>query len=603
MGNTCKNFFKEEKDIIIKSEELSQRNHTIIKEIEELKKRILDIPLFQRKSKSMEKYNKKIKERKSTLYNINNNNFIKEYIDIIELLYLNETDKDIVHLYLNFIKENDENIKKFNLDTFDDEIKKYKVIFTCDEINLIKSGIKLKSEKDNLINFLQELKNIKNDIDINNVYIRAENEYKYIKYFNYPIEFYNEELYYYKIYVLLINQIVKVEKEKAFSEKNKKDFIMNKSNIAKLILDNKILENKNITNNEDKMNILLLLILFEKINKEQLSINFNRLMQTEQIPYQKLKQYININSLGEIIKEVEEKGIIIFKSNTGHILELHNDKVCLNNINNDLINMLIYIDEKNKFNTLDNLLLENSITPFISKIKKFLNKIIDSNVYKESIKKMFPKYYIYILEKNLEDIKEYINSRIKFYPFQYYTNSSVTDKLSCNSYISVLYNVNAAKDFYLILKCAAIIYNCLHELNNLNKTILYYIFNDKNFFNKEKKDGEKNIEEILFGKKIRNLKLLESFYILNENNYNQTLDEFRKNFENLNNEFEFSEKLEYFQNDKNEKIFNDFFEIIKNLDEKKYIDIEYYHINIRGQAYTLEDSYIYIPKKFCKIPS
>ena len=37
----------------------------------------------------------------------NKESFMKKYLSIIELVLLNNTDKDIISLYLNFIKEND----------------------------------------------------------------------------------------------------------------------------------------------------------------------------------------------------------------------------------------------------------------------------------------------------------------------------------------------------------------------------------------------------------------------------------------------------------------------------------------------------------------
>ncbi len=61
----------------------------------------------------------------------------------------------------------------------------------------IKEGIKNKSEKNNFIAVLEKLSKInKNDNkNINDIYKQIENDFKQIKYFNYPIEFSNQELF------------------------------------------------------------------------------------------------------------------------------------------------------------------------------------------------------------------------------------------------------------------------------------------------------------------------------------------------------------------------------------------------------------------------
>ena len=193
MGNTCKNYINEEEKKISISKEDFPGEKIQNKDLKILKKNIMDIPLFQRKVKAKEKYNKKIKERNENI--VNNDNFMKEYMSIIELLLLNNTDKDIVSLYLEFIKKNDAYVKSYNFETFENEIKVYKLVLTIKEAEKIEKGIKLQSEKDILKNFLLELSKVSNDIDINNFFKKVENESKHIIYFNHPIEFSNKELY------------------------------------------------------------------------------------------------------------------------------------------------------------------------------------------------------------------------------------------------------------------------------------------------------------------------------------------------------------------------------------------------------------------------
>ena len=200
----------------------------------------MNIPLFQRKELAKQKYNKIIKERNNKKKIEKTENFMEEYLSIIELLLLNNTDKDIVSLYLNFIKENDLYVKSYNFETFDDEIKVYKLVLTIEEVENFKKGIKLQSEKDVLLNFLAELSNIvnddgvANDDDIDTIFAKVDRESKQIIYFNYPIEFSNKELYFYKIYILLILHISKVNEKS--SKQEKKNYLINKSGVAKIIL-------------------------------------------------------------------------------------------------------------------------------------------------------------------------------------------------------------------------------------------------------------------------------------------------------------------------------------------------------------------------------
>ena len=356
--------------------------------IEDLKLKVKGIPVFDREKIAKEQHDK-IKG-KFTL-NIKSKDFMEEYLEIVELVFLNDTDKNIIELYLGFIKINEESIKVNDLNTFEEEIKKYKLLFTVGEMNKIKKGIKIQSEKENFINFLKKLSKIQ-EKDFKDLYNQVEMDVKSIKYFNYPIEFPNQELFYYKFYVLLINQINEIYKEPKYTEEDKNDFIKNKKAVANLIIKNKVLENEKIINDEDKMNLLILFILYEKLDDNGESINFNRLLQTEEVNYEDLKKYIENKKIGEIY-EISNKEYKIFHlkfTDDDKIIEIkEGDDICQKNLNKEKLN---YIDDIYKYYTIDSLLKTNEITPYINKLKKFLIKITNSNVYREAIIKLFPKY-------------------------------------------------------------------------------------------------------------------------------------------------------------------------------------------------------------------
>ena len=70
----------------------------------------MNIPIFQRKDKAEQKYkeylnNKIIKGKEK--------DFFEEYIEIIKLILLDETNKDIAKLYLDFIKNNEISVKNY----------------------------------------------------------------------------------------------------------------------------------------------------------------------------------------------------------------------------------------------------------------------------------------------------------------------------------------------------------------------------------------------------------------------------------------------------------------------------------------------------------
>ena len=273
------------------------------------------------------------------------------------------------------------------------------------------------------------------------------------------------------------------------------------------------------------------------------------------------------------------------------------------------MNSIINTIDIYQLKTLEKLLIENSMTPYIEKIKEFLLKIIDSNVYKEAIEELFPEHFKNLFGSNLEDIKECIKSRIKYYPYQLLGNSGLTDKLSCYSFLPVFLSSSAPLTYRPILKCGAIIDNSMHELNHLIQNIIYFRGSDRSLFNTPKRewlkgeDGGENLEEILFGRKIEVLKLLESYYILNELNYEQSLKDFRKNFQNITKDtVKFTEKMKFIKCYKDDAVFKEFFQIIKDFSEKKLIRLEFWWINTKSQAKEFENYFVYTPKEFCKYP-
>lgn len=572
MGNICKLFVDSDFDIEIQSRNRekeykefqdSPRNEFL--EIKEFRYNILKISIFQRKSRAINEYNKFIKEK-------NYNNFITDkkkikdiYIEIMNLVLIDNTNKDIIKLYLNFLKHYSNFIKENDLLCYSREINKYKVLFTVSEMANIEPNIKVNSEKDNYISYLNYLSNTQEE-EYLNIFNDAKDKFNKIYLFNLPIEFSNQELFYYKAYYIILYEIISHFTDKPEIDKN---YIINKKIIIKYVLENHAFSNKEIILNEDKMNLLLLYIIKEN-NYDY--INFNRLFQSFPIKKEEFLKFNNkkseyANYLSDNEKEIKHK---VSKFDTNKYINIPLEKVCLKNLNNTHLDN---VDNPLSYYNIDTLFKENEINIFIDKIKKFLIKIIDSNTYQQAIRQLFPNDYHYLIINNNEDIKTYINERIKFYPFENLGLSGITDKLGCYSYIPTINFIGTILKNTYIYKIALTIINCTHEINHINQDLIYFKGNDKNLINTPEREGleregGKNLEVLLFGKTLEDVDLFQSLYILNERNYKQDLLKFNENFLNIKNIIKSTNGTSNLINN-NEGIFKELFEISK--DELKFL--------------------------------
>ena len=128
---------------------LSNRTNYAKNEFQEIinyRKEISKMNIFKRKKIAIDKYNSFIKNE-----NINkkedDENIKDKYIKIMCLLLIDNTNKDIVKLYLNFIKNNSNFIKKNKLLSYEKEINNYKIIFTVNEMKQIEKDIKKRVKK------------------------------------------------------------------------------------------------------------------------------------------------------------------------------------------------------------------------------------------------------------------------------------------------------------------------------------------------------------------------------------------------------------------------------------------------------------------------
>ena len=562
MGNTCK--FKNINDLEIRyesneklgkeSDESSDKisdskaddNINEFQEIKEYRKIISQMNLFMRKEIAKKEYELFLKNDK--YINEDNNEKIKtKYIKIMCLLLIDNTNKDIVRLYLNFIKVNSLFIKENKLLTYDMELEKYKIIFTIEEMEKIQKNKKKKSQKKiffDYINYLYSKISGRFDIEVaKSIKDFAIKKLQKLFLFNTPIEFDNEELIYYKCYYNIIYDIAK------YNGINIKKYFINKKNVIEFILKKDLYNNENINTNEDKMNFLSLLLMKEKFkersDKEEGTLNLIRLMQKVPVTVEEFQEYNekDKNKKNSLVKEGGDYYIQHFykqiKDKVFFLISLDNS--CIHSLFNP---RLKFKGDTKLFYNLDALMDNNELSPYISKIKQFLKKIVDKNVYKQAIKQLFPEYYRSLTSNNNEEIKEYIDKRIKFYPFQKLDLSGITDKLSCYSFIP---SINFLFEEYSNIsnqnkescKIGLTIVNSLHEINHANQVIIFFKGNNKDLINSPERiinenlsstEGGFSLEYILFGDVISRINLFQCLYIMNEKNYDQELSQFRENF-------------------------------------------------------------------------
>ena len=585
----------EEKDEKLSDEKtdknsLNKKNYSKneFQEIKDYRKEISKMNVFKRKKMAIDKYINFIKNENNIKEN-DKETIKAKYIKIMCLLLIDNTNKDIVKLYLNFIKVNSNFIEENNLLPYEIEINNYKILFTVEEMEQIEKNIKNKSQKDIFLDYIVSLSQ-KAEGQINfelskSIKDSAEKELNNLFLFNTPIEFDNEELTYYKSYY---NIIFETSKQNYYDIK---DYLENKKNVIEYILKKDMYNNQDIIYNEDKMNLLGIYLMKEKISKdskEEGTVNFNRLIQKMPVTkedfqeidkkivnkknflYEKNNKYYiehiyksdetsNINEFEEnklndkSESDDSEEGVS-FKLNVKLDLDV---KLALENtcIQNLFDSRLESKNDKKMFFTLNKLMSKNDLTPYITDIKKFLKTIVDKKVYQQALKILFPNDFNCLISNNNEEIKQYIDERIKFYPFQNLDLLGITDKLSCYSFIpSINFILTESKkkeksNEYIIVKekkgnkeayiVGLTIVNSIHEVNHANQIIIFFKGNDKNLIDSPERiikenfsisEGGISLEYLLFGKMVERLSLFESLYIINENNYDQDLEEFRVNF-------------------------------------------------------------------------
>ena len=246
-----------------------------------------EIEILKEKEKRKEKIFKSINE---------------EYIFYLNLLIKDETNPDLLLKYLQFLKNNKEELenKKLLYENFKDEMNYYSIFFEKKKLHKLFLS-QLESEKSKFINLLQDYStSIKNN-NFENFKICIKSKYKGIdrRYFNQPISFELNELLYYSFNLSLYNDICDDEKKDENNLQNK------------LFIINEILKKK-ILYNYENANVLIPLIYFIcHSEKEENCVFFLNMIESKTLTDKELNQ--NAKNFGYEILCVNKtkKGLLI----------------------------------------------------------------------------------------------------------------------------------------------------------------------------------------------------------------------------------------------------------------------------------------------------
>ena len=204
--------------------------------------------------------------------NLNENeniNISDMYINFIKNIIKDNTNKNLLTKYLIFLKNNEEKLneiyKEF-FETFNDEISQFEFCFTKDELKNKINYSKNNSEKERLLEFLNELIQIKDFSEVENFINKRKKELDNFR-FNQRISFENnEELYFSRCRIVLIYNLEKIVK------KNKNKIWKDMKYCINEVLKRKFFDNIKIIKSKNSITSILILMA---VPQSEIITNYN----------------------------------------------------------------------------------------------------------------------------------------------------------------------------------------------------------------------------------------------------------------------------------------------------------------------------------------
>ena len=523
---------------IYEDDEINPKQYLSIKQIDEEYESLL--------------MNKTLEEKREL---VNNNKIICSencdvsivYIEYIKSLIKDNTNTELLINYLTFLKKNNDELRvifKENFENYNDEIKQFQVCFSQSFLKEKLKYIKLKSEKEQLMNLLNNIIKINNFVDLEKIIKDEKKVFENFK-FNQPISFENRELYFYQnkqIIIYSIEDILNNEETESFENMK---YCINK------VLEKNLLEDPNIL--KDCLKLTLIFILISSPQRKIITdYNLNLINDEKNIVIEeKLIELGFIYNKTEKKYEYEDKNLII-----------NEDEIKLLNLDN--LQLILNDKEYNDEFKIYELYKYNAMMEFYKKhfdedkVRKFISNILISNVIKELFSFLYGnkiKYPFFddVNKKGKDKALEFVRKYLKFIPFKFDDTSAVTNKFTMETYIFLNSKIMSTEikkipkvkmDYNKISEAlinGAIILINDHELNHNFHNYFYFSKNGKESLKTPRKkeieirEGGFNLENILFGKILENLTLRQALYILNEENYKKSLYEYRCGFLLLEN--------------------------------------------------------------------
>ena len=435
------------------------------------------------------------------------------------MLINDNTNKDLLKEYLKLLKKSKDKLKVIFKDNFVDFKEEFNIFckaFTKEE-NIYHFEEEVKSQKKEFNEFIKTIYNLKDYSEIDfEIFLKQFDKYfENISYFNMPIDFSNEELFYYRS----IN-IIKYSFKNIYDKINK--------NLEKFIKKINYIGN-NISENEKKEKI-------KNYKKDLLLFELD-----------KIKSNINlcINDLNELndLKMINDLIIPLIFSKDKNLF-----KYCYNYIKLDNKDIKTILPEENEEWHITEMLKSFEKVNFdLNLIKEFYKHILPLQCFKSIFLTLNGKDSYYPFE-NKEFTDDFVENHFEVLDIPIFTSLGLTDKFTMKTYfIPFMPKVYYGNSFHfknenIIIKNGFFVRIGNHEIGHNFTNINFYMENCQISIQTPRKkqlnkiEGGAYIDFALFGKVLKELNLEQVLYILNEKNYEKTYIDFQYDFNNIKEE-------------------------------------------------------------------